>query len=298
MNRKRYSFISPGLLLALAPYFWLMLFFVVPLLIIGKISLSESIIGQPPYTPLFIRNEAGEMELHILWDNFLLLWEDAIYRETYLYSLKVAIISTLLCLCIAYPMAYAIWRTPVKYRFIFLLLVMLPFWTSFLLRVYAWIGILKDNGLINNLLMNIGLIDSPLPLLYHDTALYIGIVYTYLPFMILPIYAVLSRLDETLLEAASDLGSTPLRSFFSITLPQSWAGIIAGSLLVFIPAVGEFVIPDLLGGPDNLMVGRLLWTEFFSNHDWPVASALAVIMLLLLLIPIIFMLRTEQREIS
>jgi putrescine transport system permease protein len=218
---------------------------------------------------------------------------------SYLKSLKIAGISTLVCLLLGYPMAYAIARTRNTLRNFLLMLVILPFWTSFLIRVYAWIGILKSNGLLNNLLLSLGVINHPLPLLHTDFAVYLGIVYSYLPFMVLPLYATLSRMDLTLLEAAADLGCRPWKAFLRITLPLSLPGIIAGCMLVFIPAVGEFVIPDLLGGPDSLMIGKVLWTEFFSNRDWPAASAVAVVMLVLLVVPLaLFQHAQEKSEIE
>jgi putrescine transport system permease protein len=275
------------------PYLWLLLFFLVPFIIVLKISLSELRLGMPPYEPIvtYVAGKALEFKLNLA--NYVFLFEDPLYRNAYLNSLKTSAISTLLCLLIGYPMAYGIARSSPAWRNILLLLVMLPFWTSFLLRVYAWIGILQSNGLLNNLLLAIGVIDEPLVILQTDVAVYIGIVYSYLPFMVLPLYANLEKLDNTLLEAAADLGCRPTRAFFSITLPLSREGIIAGSLLVFIPAVGEFVIPALLGGPDSLMIGRVLWEEFFNNRDWPVASAVAIAMLLLLVVPIMLFQRHQ-----
>ena len=228
--------------------------------------------------------------------NYQYLWEDSLYYLAYLGSIKIAVVSTIICLLIGYPMAYYIARAPETTRNILLMLVILPFWTSFLLRVYAWIGILKSNGLINNFLMSIGVISAPLPMLQTDFAVYVGIVYTYLPFMILPLYTNLVKLDNDLLEASADLGSKPLTTFLTVTLPLSIPGILAGSLLVLVPVIGEFVIPALLGGPDTLMIGRVLWDEFFSNRDWPVASAVAIIMLLVLVIPIMALRSSAGRE--
>jgi putrescine transport system permease protein len=228
--------------------------------------------------------------------NYRFLAEDPLYLGAYLSSLRVAAVSTLLCLVIGYPMAYAIARASPRWRGALLLLIILPFWTSFLIRVYAWIGLLKGNGPVNNLLLGIGLIDEPLALLHTDFAVYLGIVYSYLPFMVLPLYATLVRHDPALLEAAADLGCHPFRAFLSITLPLSLPGVVAGSMLVFIPAVGEFVIPDLLGGPDTLMIGKVLWGEFFSNRDWPLASAVAVAMLVLLVIPVVLFQRAQERQ--
>ena len=278
------------------PYLWLLLFFLVPFLFVLKISLAEPLIAQPPYSPLLEWSEQTYLTVRINIANFLFLIDDDLYWKAYLNSIKIALISTVFCLLIGYPMAYAMARANPSSRNILLMLVILPFWTSFLLRVYAWIGILKNNGLINNVLMAFGVIDEPIVMMQTDFAVYVGIVYSYLPFMILPLYANLERLDNTLLEAASDLGSTPTRAFFSITLPLSVSGIVAGCLLVFIPAVGEFVIPALLGGPDTLMIGRVLWDEFFSNRDWPVASAVAIAVLLLLVVPIMFFQRFQAKE--
>ena len=269
-----------------APYLWLSIFFLLPFLIVLKISFADPIVALPPFTSLFDFSEEGDGWFRITLDNYRFLLEDDLYWISYLKSIKVAFISTCLCLLIGYPMAYAIARASPAWRNLFLFLVILPFWTSFLLRVYAWMGMLSTNGLINNLLLSIGLIDQPLKLLYTDFAVYLGIVYSYLPFMILPLYANLEKLNFDLNEAASDLGARPLVVFRDITLPLSLPGIIAGSLLVFIPALGEFVIPALLGGLDSLMIGRTLYDEFFTNRDWPLSSAVAIILLLILVAPI------------
>jgi putrescine transport system permease protein len=266
------------------PYAWLALFFLVPFVIVLKISLAEQAIGIPPYTPLLETDEGGT-RLHASLANYLFLLSDSLYFRAYLNAIKFAGFSTLFCLLLGYPMAYGIVRAPRAWRGFLLLMVILPFWTSFLIRVYAWIGLLKGNGLINNLLLSLGLVHEPLTLLNNAFAIYLGITYSYLPFMVLPLYAALERLDPALLEAAADLGCRPWQAFARVTLPLSLPGIAAGSLLVFIPAVGEFVIPDLLGGPDTLMIGKVLWDEFFTNRDWPVASAVAIAMLLLLLVP-------------
>jgi putrescine transport system permease protein len=260
----------------LVPALWLALFFVLPFAIVVAISFAETAIGIPPYT------------LGLDPANFTLLAGDDLYRRAYANSLVFAGVAAGLCLLIGYPMAYGIARAPAAWRNPLLMLVILPFWTSFLIRVYAWMGLLRPNGLINNLLAALGLIGEPLPLINNEFAVILGLVYSYLPFMILPLYATLERMDASLLEAASDLGARPIRSFLAVTLPLSLPGIVAGSLLVFIPAVGEFVIPDLLGGPDTLMIGKVLWDEFFTNRDWPVAAALAVVMLGFLAIPIAF----------
>ena len=278
------------------PYIWLLLFFAVPFAFVLKISFSEALIARPPYAPLLQWSEEAYLTLQMNFGNFLFLLEDDLYWIAYLNSAKIALISTLFCLLLGYPMAYGMARARPATRNLLLMLVILPFWTSFLLRVYAWIGILKNNGPINNLLIALGVIDEPLVMMQTDFAVYIGIVYSYLPFMILPLYANLERLDITLLEAAADLGCRPFKAFLSITLPLSLPGIVAGSMLVFIPAVGEFIIPTLLGGPDTLMIGRVLWDEFFSNRDWPVASAVAIAVLILLVVPIMIFQRFQTRE--
>ena len=283
-------------LVAAVPYLWLVLFFLVPFVIVLKISFSDSQIAMPPYEPLLQWASERVLQIKLNFANFAFLVEDDLYWKAYLTSIFVAGVSTLLCLLIGYPMAYAIARSSPSTRNILLLLVILPFWTSFLLRVYAWIGILKNNGLINNALMALGVIDEPIRMLQTDFAVYVGIVYSYLPFMILPLYANLEKLDLTLLEAAADLGCKPWQGFLKVTLPLSVPGIIAGCLLVFIPAVGEFVIPSLLGDPGMLMIGKVLWTEFFNNRDWPVASAVAIALLLFLVIPIMFFQRAQDAE--
>jgi putrescine transport system permease protein len=281
------------------PYLWLLLFFLVPFLIVIKISFSEVQIAMPPYAPMLDWvADTRKLILTFNLNNYLFLLTDDLYASTFLYSIKVAAISTLLCLLIGYPMAYAIARSSPSIRNVWLMLVILPFWTSFLLRVYAWVGLLKNDGVINNVLLAIGVIDEPLSLLYTDFAVYVGIVYSYLPFMILPLYSNLEKHDLTLLEAAADLGASSMRAFLSVTLPLSMPGIIAGSLLVFIPAVGEFVIPSLLGRSDQLMIGRVLSDEFFANRDWPVASAVAIVILLLLVIPIVLFQRYQNRELE
>ncbi|OAZ89979.1 ABC transporter permease subunit [Halomonas sp. G11] len=279
------------------PLVWLTLFFLLPFALVLKISFSEAAIAVPPYGPLV---EVVDQTLNIALNlgNYLFLASDSLYAAAYWGSLKTAFISTLACLLIGYPMAYAMARASARWQMILLLLVMLPSWTSFLIRIYAWMGILGNSGLLNNLLIGIGLIDAPLRMMNTQFAVIIGIVYAYLPFMVLPLYAHLTRLDNALLEAASDLGSRKLNTFIKVTLPLSMGGIIAGSMLVFIPAVGEFVIPELLGGPDTLMIGKVLWEEFFNNRDWPVASALAMVMLLLLLIPIVWFHRHQSRGLN
>lgn len=281
------------------PYLWLLAFFLAPFAIVLKISFSEIVVAMPPYRPTFELADG----LAVLWqniqkfsfENYLFLTEDSLYWKAYLSSLQIAVISTLLTLAIGYPLAYGIARSPRSIRFVLLMLVVLPFWTSFLIRVYAWIGILKKQGLLNQFLLYIGVIDTPLTILNTNVAVYIGIVYSYLPFMVLPLYAALEKQDESLLEAAEDLGCTKFRAFWSITFPLSLPGVVAGCFLVFIPAVGEFVIPYLLGGADTLMIGKQLWTDFFANRDWPVSSAVAVVLLLLLVLPIVYFQQSQAR---
>ena len=286
--------LSGRALIIAVPTLWLLLFFLAPFLVVVKISLSEAMLAMPPYAPL-LDWDGGEGRLLLRFNlgNYFYLWQDSLYLSAYLSSVKIAFIATLITLIVAFPMAYYIARAPDRWRNILLMLVILPFWTSFLLRVYAWIGFLKNNGVINNALLSLGLIDEPIVMLQTDFAVYVGIVYTYLPFMVLPLYANLVKLDTSLLEAAADLGARPIICFATITVPLALPGIIAGSMLVFIPAVGEFVIPALLGGPDTLMIGRVLWDEFFSNRDWPVASAVAVAMLLLLALPVMVLRRYQ-----
>ncbi len=271
------------------PYVWLLLFFLAPFLIVFKISFSDPVLAQPPFTPLFDWTQDRWDVLQGTFDNYRFLFSDNLYALSYLKSIWIASVSTVLCLAIGYPMAYGIARARPDVRFVLLLLVILPFWTSFLLRVYAWMGILSTKGLINFSLLGLGLIDEPLQILYTDAAVLLGIVYSYLPFMILPLYATLERLDVRLLEAASDLGAKPMCVFLDITLPMSRPGIIAGCLLVFIPALGEYVVPALLGGLDSLMIGQQLFDEFYANRDWPVASAVASILLVILVVPMMLL---------
>jgi putrescine transport system permease protein len=286
-------------LVTAVPYFWLAVFFAVPFAIVFKISFSYMVPAQPGYAPLFEWvEESRRLVATFNLANYQVLLQDSLYLNTFLYSLKVAAISTVLCLLLGYPMAYAIARSTPTTRNLFLMLIILPFWTSFLLRVYAWIGLLKTNGVINNTLLSLGIIDQPLVLLYTDFAVYVGIVYSYLPFMILPLYSNLEKHDLTLLEAAADLGARPFKAFFKITLPLSMPGIVAGCLLVFIPAVGEFVIPSLLGRTDQLMIGTVLSAQFFGARNWPVASAVAIALLLVLLLPILLFQRYQQRELE
>jgi len=281
------------------PYIWLFVFFLIPFILVAKLSLSEPAIAQPPYIPAmsWLDGPMGwwsDIQKFSI-SNYTFLTQDALYWKSYLSSVQIAFFSTLLALLIGYPLAYGMARAPRTLRPLLLMLVILPFWTSFLIRVYAWIGILKKEGLLNQFLLWLGVISEPLTVLNTNWAVYIGIVYSYLPFMVLPLYASLERQDHTLLEAAADLGCSKFSAFWKITWPLSRPGVIAGSMLVFIPAVGEFVIPSLLGGSSTLMIGRTLFDEFFQNRDWPVSSAVAVILLLILIIPIMLFQRSEAR---
>jgi len=276
------------------PYLWLFVFFLLPFVIILKISLADPIMAQPPYSPAF--DEQGS--LSITADNFLFLFNDKLYALTYLRSILMAAAATVLCLLLGFPMAYGIARSNPSTRNLLLLLVILPFWISFLLRVYAWMGLLNNHGVINNALMWLGVIDQPVQMMYTDFAIFIGLTYSYLPFMILPLYATLERMDLDLVDAAKDLGATSTKAFWDITWPLSRAGVIAGCLLVFIPATGEYVIPYLLGGPNSLLIGRVLFDEFFVNRDWPLASAVAIVMLILLVVPIMYWKRAEAAALE
>ena len=279
------------------PFIWLLLFFLVPFLLVVKISFADLQLGIPPYTELTTIKE-GVVHIALDLSHYAFLLSDSLYFATYVNSVLVAAISTVLCLLLGYPMAYYIARSNPATRNILMMAVMLPFWTSFLIRVYAWIGILKNNGLLNNFLMSIGLIHSPIELYHTNTAVYIGMVYSYLPFLVMPLYAHLVKMDLTLLEAAYDLGAKPWTAFWRITLPLSRNGIIAGCLLVFIPAVGEYVIPELLGGANTLMIGRVMWNEFFDNADWPMASAVTCAMVLLLLVPMAFFQYSQAKALE
>ena len=274
------------------PYIWLLIFFLAPFAIIMKISTADPIIGQPPFTPTF--DEGGAFLATA--DNFKFLLTDKLYIITYLKSVFMAATATILCLLLGFPMAYGIARAGSAARSILLLLVILPFWISFLLRVYAWMGLLNNHGVINNFLMWLGIIDQPLQLIYTDFAIYIGLVYSYLPFMILPVYATLERMDLDLVDAALDLGARPSQAFRDVTWPLARPGVIAGCLLVFIPAMGEYVIPYLLGGPESLMIGRVLFDEFFVNRDWPLASSVAIVLLMFLVVPIVFLQRSHAKD--
>jgi putrescine transport system permease protein len=278
------------------PFFWLLVFFLAPFLIVLKISFAESLIASPPFSSLLEILDNGTLIMRLAYENYSYLWEDPLYVRTYLNSIRISTISTVLCLLIGYPMAYAIVRSPSTTRFVLLMLIILPFWSSFLLRVYAWMGLLADQGTINNILIWLGLIDRPLRLMYSELAVHIGIVYSYLPFMILPLYANMEKLDNSLIEASADLGARPIMTFLTVTLPLTVPGMVAGSLLVFIPATGEFVIPDLLGGGNVLMIGRVLYNEFNANHDWPVASAVAIILLLVLVIPMMIYQHIQSKQ--
>ncbi len=295
MSRSR---LNPGRRLVIGvPFLWLALFFLLPFVIVLKISFAEADVAIPPYTEVYAYAEQ-QLQIIINLGNYVFLSEDDLYWAAYAGSLRIAFFSTLICLLVGYPMAYAIARARKDLQTVLLLLIMMPTWTAILIRVYAWMGILSSNGILNGLLQGLGLIDEPLRILNTDLAVYIGVVYSYLPFMILPLYANLVKHDLSLLEAASDLGARNLTSFWKITVPLSKNGIIAGCMLVFIPVVGEFVIPELLGGPETLMIGKVLWQEFFNNRDWPVASALAVVMLAILLVPIILFNRNQTKELE
>lgn len=287
-------------LLIAIPFIWLLVFFLLPFAIVVKISLSDTANALPPYVPTLNLSEGlsgiTSFISQLDFESFAWLLDDKIYILSYLNSLKIAFISTLLTLLIGYPMAYGLAKAPQRWRTVLLMLVILPFWTSFLIRVYAWIGILKPEGLLNMGLMSLGLIDEPLAIINTPTAVYIGIVYSYLPFLVLPLYATLEKLDNTLIEAALDLGCSPIQAFWKVTFPLSLPGVVAGCFLVFIPAMGEFVIPDLLGGSDTIMIGKTLWSEFFGNRDWPIASAVAVVLLLSLVVPIVIFQRMQERQ--
>ena len=292
---QKLQFSLNGVIIAV-PFYWLLIFFLAPFVIVFKISVAESLIASPPFSPLFDIAQNGALSVHLVFDNYAYLWEDSLYIKTYVNSIRISTISTVLCLLLGYPIAYAIVRSAPTTRFVLLMLIILPFWTSFLLRIYAWMGLLADQGTINNILIYFGLINRPIRLMYSEFAVHIGIVYSYLPFMILPLYANMEKLDHTIHEAAADLGARPFTTFFTVTLPLTTPGIMAGSLLVFIPATGEFVIPDLLGGGNVLMIGRVLYNEFNANHDWPVASAVAIVLLLVLVIPMMLYQHIQSKQ--
>jgi putrescine transport system permease protein len=286
----------------LLPLLWLIAFFAIPALIVLKISFAQTTLAQPPYIPVFDLRAGWNGVLayfsELTFENYASLTRDALYANVYLKSLWVAAASTLILLLSGYPIAYAMSRAPRRAQAILLMLIILPFWTAFLIRIYAWITILQRDGLLNQLLIKLRITDAPIVWLASDTAVFIGIVYSYLPFMVLPLYASLERIDPTLREAAADLGAPPWKTFWRITVPLSLPGVIAGALLCFIPIVGEFVIPDLLGSSSSQMIGQTLWSEFFSNRDWPLASALAIVMLALLIVPIAYYQRLQARALA
>ena len=295
-------FTRPARLAAIAPYAWMVLFFLIPFGFVLKISLSQTAIAQPPYTPVFDLTDGREALAAALQqlslDNFRLLISDNLYILSYLRSLVVAVTSTAILILIGYPIAYGMARLPQRWQAIAMMLVIVPFWTSFLIRIYAWINILQHDGLLNRLLLALHVVSAPIVWLSTDTAMYLGIVYSYLPFMILPLYATLAKMDGSLLEAANDLGASPRQAFWLVTFPLSLPGVGAGALLCFIPIIGEFVIPDLLAGSNSLMIGQTLWLEFFTNKDWPVASAAAVALLLLLIPPLLLYDRLQRRQLE
>jgi putrescine transport system permease protein len=284
----------------LIPFLWLALFFLVPLAIVLRLAFSESAQARPPYRPVFSWTEEWSVSLEKVkslgFVNFDAMLQETLYLDAFLSSVGLAAAGTALVLLIAYPLAYAIAHAPRDRRLLLLTLVVVPFWTSFLIRIYAWIALLKPEGLINHALKSWGLVDAPLPLFGNHFAIVIGIAYSYLPFMVLPLYATLEKLDWSLEEAARDLGATRLRAFWRVTFPQTWRGMMAGILLVFVPALGEFIIPDLLGGSDTLMIGKVMWSEFFGNRDWPMAAALAMMLLLLLAVPLAVLRVLEDRR--
>jgi putrescine transport system permease protein len=298
----RQIFTAPARLAAIAPYLWMALFFLVPFGFVLKISLSQTAIAQPPYTPVFdIAAGWAAIEAFfagLSWDNFRLLFSDDLYVLSYLRSLVVAAVSTSILLAIGYPIAYGMARLPRRWQGVAMMLVIVPFWTSFLIRIYAWINILQHDGLLNQILLALHLVSEPVAWLSTDSAMYLGIVYSYLPFMILPLYATLAKMEPSLEEAAADLGAAPREVFWLVTFPLSLPGVAAGVLLCFIPIVGEFVIPDLLAGSNALMIGQTLWLEFFTNKDWPVASATAIVLLILLLAPLLLYERMQRRQLE
>jgi putrescine transport system permease protein len=302
MRAARRIFTRPARLAALAPYLWMVLFFLVPFGFVLKISLSQTVIAQPPYVPVIPLAQGWQAIKEALTqfnlDNFALLASDDLYVLSYLRSVVVAAASTAMLLCIGYPVAYGMARLPRSLQPLAMTLVIVPFWTSFLIRIYAWINILQHDGILNTVLLRLHIVDRPVVWLSTDSAMYLGIVYSYFPFMILPLYATLAKMDHALLEAAADLGCSRLKAFWLVTLPLSLPGIGAGALLCFIPIVGEFVIPDLLAGSDRMMIGQTLWLEFFSNKDWPVASAIAVVLLLVLLVPLLVYEKLQRRQLD
>ena len=301
MNARR-LFTAPARRMAIPPYVWMLLFFLLPFGFVVKISLSQTTLAQPPYLPVFGLTDgfAGLKDAFaaLSFDNFRSLLADQLYVSSYLRSITVAFTATLLLLVIGYPIAYGMARLPARWQGIAMMLVIVPFWTSFLIRIYAWINILQHDGLLNQILMALHLVSAPVVWLATDSAMYLGIVYSYLPFMILPLYATLAKADPALLEAAADLGVSRFDAFWMVTVPLSWRGIFAGALLCFIPITGEFVIPDLLAGSDSMMIGQTLWLEFFTNKDWPLASALAVVLLGVLLVPLLVYDRVQRHHLE
>lgn len=283
--------------LIVLPYLWMILFFLLPFLIIFKISLSVSEIASPPYSPL-VTFEDGAMQIILHLENYTFIFTDpeGTYIRSYLKSIQVAAFSTFLCLIIGYPIAWALATAKPAMRNVLFMLVIMPSWTSFVVRIYAWMTLLKRDGLINDILMAVGIIDHPIQMLQTDFAVYVGIVYCYLPYMVLPLFSALMKVDYSLIEAAYDLGCRPIKTFFNTLIPQTKSGILAGSMLVFIPAIGEYVIPELLGGKNSILIGRILWQEFFNNRDWPLASAVAIVMLIILVIPILIFYKIERKE--
>ena len=279
------------------PYLWMILFFLVPFLIIFKISLSVTAIAIPPYSPL-VTFEEGAMQIILHLENYTYIFTDpdGTYIRSYLKSLQVAAFSTLFCLLIGYPIAWALATAKPAMRNVLFMLVIMPSWTSFVVRIYAWMTLMKKDGLINDILMALGIVSEPVQILQTDLAVYIGIVYCYLPYMVLPLFSALMKVDYSLIEAASDLGCRPIKTFFNTLIPQTKSGIVAGSMLVFIPAIGEYVIPELLGGKSSILIGRILWQEFFNNRDWPLACAVEILMLIILVIPIVFFYKLERKE--
>jgi len=301
VSNERKLFSRPARIAAISPYVWMVLFFLVPFLFVLKISLSQTAIAQPPYVPVFDPGKPGALAQGfgmLSADNFRLLLSDNLYVLSYLRSVYVAVVSTVILLILGYPVAYGMARLPQRLQPVAMMLVIIPFWTSFLIRIYAWINVLQRDGLLNDVLTALHLISAPVVWLSTDSAMYLGIVYSYFPFMILPLYATLSKQDITLLEAAADLGCSRRQAFWLVTFPLSLQGVAAGALLCFIPIVGEFVIPDLLAGSDKLMIGQTLWLEFFTNRDWPVASAIAVVLLVLLVVPLVIYDRLQRRQLE
>ena len=298
MKGLRLSIVRSPLWTVVLPYIWLVLFFLIPFLIVLKISLSEFVIALPPYDQMFTWTSEGALSIKATFENYKFILQDNLYVWAYIDSIKIATSGALLCLAMGYPIAYGISKSPEKYRLPLLLLVILPFWTSFLLRVFSWMGILGSSGILNTLLLYWGVIESPLHLLSNTYAAILGITYCYLPFMIFPLYVSLEKIKPSVIEASYDLGAKPLQTFLRVILPLSWPGVVAGCMLVAIPATGEFVIPELLGGTETLMIGKQLWIEFFNNRDWPVAASLTILTLVFLIMPILIFQRFEEREVA